>query len=123
MNIAILGTGAVGPALGKALRAAGHEVTIGTRDPGRTRARDQWTGIDLPLAAYEDLDADLFINATNGRGSLPALQAVGEALNGKVVVDIANPLDFSQGFRPHCSSATPTHWPNSCSVSFRRPGS
>ena len=100
MQIAILGTVAVGPALGKALRAAGHEVTIGTRDPDQTKAREQWAGVDLPLAAYEDLDADVFINATNGAGSLPALQAVGNALSGRVVIDTSNPLDFSHGFPP-----------------------
>jgi 8-hydroxy-5-deazaflavin:NADPH oxidoreductase len=100
MKIAILGTGAVGPALGRALSAAGHEVTIGTRDPEQTKKREQWAEIDLPLAAYQDLDADVIINATNGRGSLPALQAVGERLNGKVVIDASNPLDFSQGFPP-----------------------
>jgi predicted dinucleotide-binding enzyme len=100
MQIAILGTSAVGPALGKALRAARHDVTIGTRDPERTRARDQWAGADLPLAAYQDLEADVFINATSGDGSLPALRAVGEALNGKVVIDASNPLDHSQGFPP-----------------------
>ena len=43
MQIAILGTGAVGPALGKALSAAGHQVTIGTRDPDQTKARDELT--------------------------------------------------------------------------------
>ena len=100
MQIAILGTGAVGPALGKALSAAGHQVTIGTRDPDQTKARDEWADVDLPLAAYQDLDADVFINATNGRGSLAALQAVGDALNGKVVIDTSNALDFSQGFPP-----------------------
>ena len=100
MQIAILGTGAVGPALGKALSAAGHQVTIGTRDPEQTMAREQWAGVDLPLAAYQDLDADVFINATSGGGSLAALQAVGDSLNGKVVVDTSNPLDFSQGFPP-----------------------
>jgi predicted dinucleotide-binding enzyme len=100
MQIAILGTGAVGPALGKALSAAGHQVTIGTRDPEQTTAREQWAGVDLPLAAYQDLDADVFINATSGGGSLAALQAVGDRLNGKVVVDTSNPLDFSQGFPP-----------------------
>jgi hypothetical protein len=42
----------------------------------------------------------MFINATNGRGSLSALQAVGDALNGKVVIDASNALDFSQGFPP-----------------------
>jgi 8-hydroxy-5-deazaflavin:NADPH oxidoreductase len=100
MQIAILGTGAVGPALGKALSAAGHQVTMGTRDPEQTKAREQWEEIDLPLVAYHDLDADIFINATNGSGSLPALQAVGDALKDKVVIDASNPLDFSQGFPP-----------------------
>jgi 8-hydroxy-5-deazaflavin:NADPH oxidoreductase len=100
MQIAILGTGAVGPALAKALSAAGHQVTIGTRDPEQTKAREQWAEVDLPLAAYQDLDADIFINATNGSGSLPALQVVGDALNRKVLIDASNPLDFSQGFPP-----------------------
>jgi predicted dinucleotide-binding enzyme len=100
MQIAILGTGAVGPALGKALSAAGHQVTIGTRDPDQTKARDEWADVDLPLAAYQDLDADVFINATNGRGSLAALQAVGDAVNGKVVIDASNALDFSHGSPP-----------------------
>ena len=100
MKIAILGTSAVGPALAKALSAAGHQVTIGTRDPGETRRREQWAGVESPLAAYGDLDAEVFINATNGRGSLSALRAVGEALDGKVVIDTSNPLDFSQGFPP-----------------------
>ncbi len=100
MQIAILGTGPVGRALGKALSGAGHEVVIGTRDPETTGARDDWARLDLPLAAYQDLNADLFINATNGRGSLPALKAVGDALNSKVVIDTSNALDFSQGFPP-----------------------
>jgi predicted dinucleotide-binding enzyme len=100
MQIAILGTSAVGPALGKAFTAAGHDVTIGTRDPVQTRAREQWAGVDLPLAAYRDLEADVFINATSGSGSLAALEAVGDALNGKVVIDTSNPLDHSQGFPP-----------------------
>jgi 8-hydroxy-5-deazaflavin:NADPH oxidoreductase len=100
VNIAILGTGAVGPALGKAFSGVGHDVEIGTRDPKETKRREQWAAVDLPLAAYEDLDAEVFINATNGRGSLSALQAVGDALHGKVVIDAANALDFSQGFPP-----------------------
>jgi 8-hydroxy-5-deazaflavin:NADPH oxidoreductase len=100
MQIAILGTGAVGPALGKGLSAVGHQVVIGTRDPDQTGQREEWAGVDLPLAAYPDLDAELFINATSGRGSLSALQAIGDRLNGKVVIDASNPLDFSQGFPP-----------------------
>jgi 8-hydroxy-5-deazaflavin:NADPH oxidoreductase len=100
MQIAILGTGAVGRALGKAFTSAGHEVVIGTRDPERTRQREGWAGIDLALAAYEDLDGDVFVNATDGQGSLLALEAVGDAHDGKVVIDTSNALDFSQGFPP-----------------------
>jgi predicted dinucleotide-binding enzyme len=100
MQIAILGTGPVGRALGKACSAAGHEVVIATRDPEQTRQREEWAGLDLALAAYQDLDGDVFINATNGQGSLSALRAVGDTLNGKVVIDTSNALDFSQGFPP-----------------------
>jgi 8-hydroxy-5-deazaflavin:NADPH oxidoreductase len=100
MQIAILGTGAVGRALGQAFSGAGHQVVIGTRDTEQTKAREEWAGIDLPLAAYQNLEAEVFINATNGAGALSALQAVGDALTGKVVIDTSNPLDFSHGFPP-----------------------
>lgn len=37
----------------------------------------------------------------SGSGSIDALNAVGkEKLNGKIILDIANPLDFSQGMPP-----------------------
>jgi predicted dinucleotide-binding enzyme len=98
MQIAILGTGPVGRALGRAFSAAGHDVVIGTRDPEQTKQREEWAGLDLPLAAYQDLDADVFINATNGQESIAALR--GDALNGKVVIDTSNALDFSHGFPP-----------------------
>ena len=100
MQIAILGTGPVGRALGRAFSAVGHDVVIGTRDPEQTKQREEWAGLDLPLAAYQYLDADVFINATNGQESPAALRAVGDALNGKVVIDTSNALDFSHGFPP-----------------------
>ena len=44
------------------------------------------------------------VNATNGGGSLAALGEVGtDHLAGKVLLDVANPLDFSQGFPPTLS--------------------
>ena len=100
MQIAILGTGPVGRALAKAFSAAGHEVVIGTRDPEQTKQREEWAGLDLPLAAYQNLDADVFINATNGRESLAALRAVGYSLNGKVVIYTCNALYYTHGFPP-----------------------
>jgi predicted dinucleotide-binding enzyme len=58
---------------------------------------------DISVAAFAEAAAssDIIVNATNGTGSLDALAAAGAAnLAGMVVVDIANPLDFSQGFPP-----------------------
>ena len=116
MNIAVFGTGTVGPAVAAALVALGHNVVVGTRDPEATLARTeagpmggvpfaQWhaehPGIRLTTFADAAAGADLIVNATNGSGSLPALTAAGEEnLAGKVIMDIANPLDFSQGFPP-----------------------
>lgn len=116
MNIAVLGTGMVGRAIAARFAELGHQVAIGTRDPQATFARtepdgmgtppfSQWAAehTNVPLKPYAEVaqGADLVVNATSGEGSMPALQAVGAAnLNGKVILDIANPLDFSAGFPP-----------------------
>ncbi|HEU4513187.1 MAG TPA: NAD(P)-binding domain-containing protein [Nocardioidaceae bacterium] len=102
MRIAVVGTGMVGRTIAPAFAALGHDVVVGTRDPGTTAARDDWT-LDLPLRAYADVaeGADLVVNATNGQASLVALDAVGsDALAGRVLLDVANPLDFAAGFPP-----------------------
>jgi 8-hydroxy-5-deazaflavin:NADPH oxidoreductase len=102
MRIAVLGTGIVGRTLAPAFGRLGHDVVVGTRDPEATRARDGWD-LDVPLVPFGEvaLGADLVVNATSGQGSLAALEAVGEeALAGKVLLDVANPLDFSAGFPP-----------------------
>ncbi|WP_445155360.1 NADPH-dependent F420 reductase [Arthrobacter sp. Hor0625] len=116
MKIAVFGTGTVGPTVAAALAALGHDVVIGTRDPQATLARteagpmggapfSQWhadhSGIPLTGFAEAAAGSEIVVNATNGTGSLDALTAAGaDNLAGKVVVDIANPLDFSQGFPP-----------------------
>jgi len=102
MRIAVVGTGMAGCALAPAFAALGHDVVVGTRDPARTAAREDWT-LDLPLLGFSEVaeGADLVVNATNGQASLAALGAVGAAtLAGKVLLDVANPLDFSAGFPP-----------------------
>ncbi len=116
MKIAILGTGVVGQTLAGRLDELGHEVTVGTRDPEATRARvtpgesgtsafSVWhaehPGVRLATFAVAAGLADLIINATAGGASLGALSAAGaENLEGKVILDLANTLDFSRGFPP-----------------------
>jgi predicted dinucleotide-binding enzyme len=102
MRIAVLGTGMVGRTLGPAFARLGHDVVVGTRSPDATAARDDW-GLDLPLALFGEVavGADLVVNATSGQASLAALDAVGaDALADRVLLDVANPLDFSGGFPP-----------------------
>jgi predicted dinucleotide-binding enzyme len=116
MRIAVLGTGMVGQAVAGKLTALGHEVIVGTRDPEATLARSEpdflgnppfkvWreahpeVGLGRPAEAAAG--AELIVNATNGAGSIEMLESAGEDnLAGKVLVDIANPLDVSQGMPP-----------------------
>jgi 8-hydroxy-5-deazaflavin:NADPH oxidoreductase len=116
MEIAVLGTGAVGRAIAGRLSELGHSVVIGTRDPQATLARSEpdqmgnppfsaWHGehAGVQLATFADAaaGAELIVNASSGAATLELLNLAGAAnLAGKVLVDIANPLDFSQGFPP-----------------------
>jgi predicted dinucleotide-binding enzyme len=116
MNIAVLGTGTVGQTLAGKLSALDHEVTVGTRDVETTLARtepdvvgnppfavwrDGHPDVGLATAADAAAGAELIVNATNGAGSIPMLELAGEEnLAGKVLIDVSNPLDFSQGRPP-----------------------
>ncbi len=105
MNIGILGTGAVGATIGSKLVELGHAVTMGARSPNSEKAA-AWSGTHGAQAAHGSFtDAAAFgevvFNCTSGQGSLAALnQAGADNLNGKVLVDVANPLDFSRGMPP-----------------------
>lgn len=109
MRIAVLGTGMVGRTLAGAFMGLGHDVVVGTRDPAATRARadesaDALAGLDLRSFREAAESAELLVNATNGSGSISALEAAGEDnLAGRIILDVANPLDFSQGFPPSLS--------------------
>ena len=116
MRIGILGTGIVGQTLGLKLAQLGHMVMLGTRDPSQlyepkgrgadARTLRDWlalAGSGATLGTFHDAAAfgDLVINALSGAVSLEVLQSVGAAtLDGKTLVDISNPLDFSRGFPP-----------------------
>ena len=110
MKIAVLGTGVVGQTIAGKLAELGHDVMVGTRDPIETLARSQPGPYGQPpfsawlhdnqgvrVAAYDEAarHGEVVINATNGMGTLDALQQAGaQKLNGKILMDISNPLDF-----------------------------
>ncbi|MFB7979028.1 NADPH-dependent F420 reductase [Streptomyces vinaceus] len=108
MRYAVLGTGIVGRTVAARLVSLGHEVVIGTRDPGTTSARTEYAEwqeahpqVDLAPFADAAQHGEVLVNATGGQVSVAALtEADAEHLDGKVLIDIANPLDFSRGFPP-----------------------
>jgi predicted dinucleotide-binding enzyme len=106
MQIAVLGTGVVGRTLAPRFAELGHTVTIGTRDPGATAAKEEYAAWqaehpEVGLATFADAaaPASLVVNATNGDATLDVLARAGE-LGGKILLDISNGLDFSGGFPP-----------------------
>ncbi|TQK44336.1 hypothetical protein FBY35_5832 [Streptomyces sp. SLBN-118] len=116
MRYAVLGTGIVGQTIAGKLASLGHEVVIGTRDPQATLARTepdaygnppiaQWLAQHTQVRLLSFADAAAFgealVNTTAGAVSLQALETAGaDNLAGKLLIDIANPLDFSQGMPP-----------------------
>ncbi|MFP5318041.1 MAG: NADPH-dependent F420 reductase [Acidimicrobiia bacterium] len=105
MRIGVLGTGIVGQTLGRRLVELGHEVRMGSRSAGNEKAA-AWVaevGEGASEGTFTEAAAfgDLLVNATNGNASLEALEAAGAAnLAGKVLVDVSNALDTSQGMPP-----------------------
>jgi predicted dinucleotide-binding enzyme len=96
MRIGVLGTGMVGNAIAAKLADLGHEVRIGSREAGEGKV----TFADA--AAF----GELVFNCTSGVHSVEALEAAGaENLAGKVLIDVANALDFSAGRPPKLAVA------------------
>ncbi|HUQ98929.1 MAG TPA: NAD(P)-binding domain-containing protein [Gemmatimonadaceae bacterium] len=108
MRIGILGTGVVGATLGSKLVQLGHEVRMGSRKAGgeKSKAWVKDAGSRASEGTFADAAAhgEIVFNCTSGMVSLEALKAAGaNNLDGKVLVDVANPLDFSKGMPPTLS--------------------
>ena len=108
MKIGVLGTGMVGNTIASKLVTLGHEVMMGSRAAGNDKAvawakgagRRASEGSFASAAAH----GEMIWNCTAGAASVEALRMAGEdRLAGKVLVDLANPLDFSKGMPPSLS--------------------
>lgn len=102
MKIGILGTGTVGQTIAGALHRRGHDVRMGARDASNPKSVG-WAakaGERASSGTFADAAAhgELVFNCTAGGVSLAALRLAGaEHLAGKVLVDLANALDFTGG--------------------------
>jgi 8-hydroxy-5-deazaflavin:NADPH oxidoreductase len=113
MKIGIIGTGVVAQTLGSKLIGQGHDVALGTRDPSKlddkkmfgatlrewkSQTEGRGTVITFKEAAAH---GELLVNATSGLVSLEALKlAAADEVGAKLLLDVANELDFSKGMPP-----------------------
>jgi NADPH-dependent F420 reductase len=99
MRIGIVGgTGKLGTGLAARWTRAGHEVLIGSRDVGKARASAE----ELALQGHGPMEAADYAGAARGADvvvlAVPyeahgqALEAIREAIAGKVLVDVTVPL-------------------------------
>ncbi|MDD1678928.1 MAG: NADPH-dependent F420 reductase [Methanomicrobiales archaeon] len=84
MKIGIIGKGNVGTALGSGLQREGHQVRYGHRDPSEP----------VQEAAHF---GDVIILAVPFSGVKDAAQTIGNAADGKVLIDVTNALDKNMG--------------------------
>jgi 8-hydroxy-5-deazaflavin:NADPH oxidoreductase len=113
MKIGFIGAGAVGQTLAAALAAKGHDVVLGIRtvSPEELAKERQWAqpldawvkGTTAKVATFAEAarHGEIVFNVTSGGVSLQALAMAGEDnLAGKILIDVANPLDLSKGMPP-----------------------
>lgn len=113
MKIGIIGTGVVAQTLGSKLLGQGHDVALGTRDPNKLDDKKMF-GATLrewksqtenrgKVVTFKEAAAhgELLVNATSGIVSVEALKlAAADQVGAKVLLDVANELDFSKGMPP-----------------------
>jgi predicted dinucleotide-binding enzyme len=102
MRMGVLGSGMVAQAISARLAELGYEVMIGTHDAEKLKG---WQSSNqmVMIGSFAETAAhgEIVFNATDGAASLQALTMAGaENLSGKILVDVSNPLDFSNGFPP-----------------------
>ena len=100
MNYAVLGTGAVGQTIASKLIHMGHEVMMGSRDEANPKAviwaKDMGRNATFGTFANAAEFGEVIINCTLGSASLDAMYLAGaDNLKGKILIDTANPLDYS----------------------------
>jgi len=105
MNIGVLGTGVVGETLATALTRKGHNVRLGSRTADNEKGA-AWVKNANEHATQGDFNdaaafGDIVFFCLNGEHALNAIELIDEdSVQGKIFIDLTNPLDFSKGMPP-----------------------
>jgi predicted dinucleotide-binding enzyme len=104
-KIGVLGTGMVGKTIANKLLQLGYEVKMGSRTSNNEKAL-KWlraAGPNAQIGTFEEvtIQSDILFNCTKGASVEEAIRLAGiENLKSKIVIDLSNPLDFSNGMPP-----------------------
>jgi predicted dinucleotide-binding enzyme len=101
MKIGVLGSGMVGNTLGTKLVSLGHEVRMGSREADN-KAAGEWVkkaGLGASQGTFADAATfgEIVFVCLRGDVSLSVVKSASTKLQGKIVVDVSNPLDVSKG--------------------------
>src|ERR1700682_3166478 len=105
-TISIIGAGGMAAAIGGLAARAGHTVEVITRDAAKARALAEQIGAGATTGTFGAAPAgNIVILAVPYTAVLDVVKQYGEALAGKLLVDITNPIksDFSGFLTPEDS--------------------
>jgi predicted dinucleotide-binding enzyme len=106
-TISIIGSGTMAAAIAGRTAKARHTVEVISRDPAKARALADQLAAGATPGTYGAAPAgDIVILAVPYGGAAAAVADFGKAFDGKVIIDIANPVapDLSGLVTPHGSS-------------------
>ena len=92
MRVHVVGAGNVGGSIIRATVQAGHEVTVGVRNPDKIKELLEETGVEVSHSAE---GVDVVISTLPHDAAAGLLPGFG--LAGKVVIDASNPLSWEGG--------------------------
>jgi hypothetical protein len=108
MKIGIIGSGEVAQTLASGYLAKGYQVKLGTRSPEKLNEWLAAAGENASVGSFADAAqfGEVVFICASGAAALSAIELAGaENFKGKTVIDVTNPLDFSEGIPPKFAAA------------------
>ncbi|PWU20102.1 MAG: DNA-binding protein [Bdellovibrio sp.] len=94
MKIGVLGSGEVGKILANGFLKHGYTVQRGSRDPQKLKDWLATAGTKASIGSFEEAAkfGEMLVLAVKGTAAESVIRSLGTTLNGKVVIDVTNPI-------------------------------